>query len=47
MARLFVTYEKMRPYAPLIRLALLAAGLLVVALAGGAPGCLPDGGNCP
>jgi|GEM_PF-4873652 len=46
MARLFVGYEKVRPYVPLIRLVLLAAGLLVVSLAGGAPGCTEDGGFC-
>lgn len=46
MVRFFVGYEKVRPYVPLIRLVLLAAGLLVVSLAGGAPGCVDDGGLC-
>jgi hypothetical protein len=42
-ARLVPLLHAARAYRPLLQLALLAIGLLAVAMAGGAPECLPEG----
>jgi hypothetical protein len=46
MARLQTLLHTAQRYRPLLRLALLALGLMAISLGGGAPDCFPDSG-CP